>query len=107
TSLSAPKTKGSSKTSLPAPKTKLRMAGKMVWNEELEKEVPEGWEVKKLGDILRKNGYIRGPFGSALRVGEMLKKGVPVYEQQHAIEGHRNFRYFISKGKHITLKRFT
>ncbi|NLN33181.1 MAG: DUF559 domain-containing protein [Flavobacteriaceae bacterium] len=25
--------------------------GKMVWNEELEKEVPEGWEVKSLSDI--------------------------------------------------------
>jgi type I restriction enzyme S subunit len=25
--------------------------GKMVWNEELEKEIPEGWEVGKLGDI--------------------------------------------------------
>jgi len=26
--------------------------GKMVWNEELEKEVPEGWEVKALGDLI-------------------------------------------------------
>ena len=25
--------------------------GKMVWNEELDKEVPEGWEVKELGEI--------------------------------------------------------
>ncbi|MDF2552383.1 MAG: hypothetical protein K0R77_1658 [Chryseobacterium sp.] len=25
--------------------------GKMVWNEELGKEIPEGWEVKRLGDI--------------------------------------------------------
>lgn len=25
--------------------------GKMVWNEELEKEIPEGWEVKSLSDI--------------------------------------------------------
>ena len=27
--------------------------GKMVWNEELKREVPEGWEVKELGQILR------------------------------------------------------
>lgn len=25
--------------------------GKMVWNEELEKEVPEGWEVKEIGSV--------------------------------------------------------
>lgn len=27
--------------------------GKMIWNEELEKEIPEGWEVKKLEDIYK------------------------------------------------------
>jgi type I restriction enzyme S subunit len=26
--------------------------GKMVWNAELKREIPEGWEVKELGDIL-------------------------------------------------------
>ncbi|MCA4776104.1 restriction endonuclease subunit S [Empedobacter stercoris] len=39
------------KTSLAAPQTELRTAGKMVFNEELEKEIPEGWEVKSLSDI--------------------------------------------------------
>jgi type I restriction enzyme S subunit len=24
--------------------------GKMVWNEELKRKIPAGWEVKKLGD---------------------------------------------------------
>ena len=28
--------------------------GKMVWNEELKREIPEGWEVKKIQDILTK-----------------------------------------------------
>jgi type I restriction enzyme S subunit len=28
--------------------------GKMVYNEELKREIPEGWEVKKLGDIIKK-----------------------------------------------------
>ncbi len=62
TSLPTPKTSASntslpatttsaSNTSLPAPTTQLRTAGKMVWNEELEKEVPKGWEVKKIKDI--------------------------------------------------------
>ena len=27
--------------------------GKMVWNEELKREIPLGWEVKKLGDVLK------------------------------------------------------
>src|SRR6185369_1309549 len=26
--------------------------GKMVWNKELKREIPEGWEVKKLGTVL-------------------------------------------------------
>lgn len=26
--------------------------GKMVWNEELKREIPEGWEVHKIGDII-------------------------------------------------------
>lgn len=29
--------------------------GSMVWNEELKRDIPEGWEVKKLKDILKKN----------------------------------------------------
>ncbi len=29
--------------------------GKMVYNEVLKREIPEGWEVKKLGEILKKN----------------------------------------------------
>ncbi|SHG48552.1 type I restriction enzyme, S subunit [Salegentibacter echinorum] len=32
------------KAGLPAPKTQLRTAGKMVYNEELDKEIPEGWK---------------------------------------------------------------
>ncbi len=39
------------KTSLPAPQTELRTAGKMVYNQELEKEIPEGWEVGTIGDL--------------------------------------------------------
>jgi type I restriction enzyme S subunit len=31
--------------------------GKMVWNEELKREIPEGWEVKLFGDVVAiKNG---------------------------------------------------
>ena len=40
----------------PAPKCKLRQAGEMVFNEELGKEIPEGWEVKTIGDVVTVKG---------------------------------------------------
>ncbi|WP_394856618.1 restriction endonuclease subunit S [Staphylococcus saprophyticus] len=52
-------------------------------------------------------GYIRGPFGSALKRSELLQEGVPVYEQKNAIYNVRTFRYFVSKEKYEELKRFT
>jgi len=60
-----------------------------------------------LGFILGKKGYIRGPFGSALKRSEMLDNGIPVYEQQNAIYNHREFRFFIDKDKYKVMKRFT
>jgi type I restriction enzyme S subunit len=52
-------------------------------------------------------GYIRGPFGSALKRAELKESGIPVYEQQHAIDGVRTFRYFIDNDKYSELRRFT
>lgn len=60
-----------------------------------------------LKDLLGDKGYIRGPFGSALKRAELKEEGVPVYEQQHAIRGDRCFRYYIDEEKYETLKRFT
>ena len=51
-------------------------------------------------------GYIRGPFGSALKRGDMIDSGIPVYEQQHAIYGSRQFRFFIGEEKYTEMKRF-
>lgn len=63
--------------------------------------------IYKLGTLLLpKNGYIRGPFGSALRRPELKSSGIPVYEQQHAIYGSRDFRFFIDEEKYAELKRF-
>jgi len=81
--------------------------GKMVWNDELDQEIPDGWKPSTLGYFLSAKGYIRGPFGSALLKEEMTSNGMPVYEQQHAIHGHRNFRYFITEDKYKNLKRFS
>lgn len=61
---------------------------------------------RPLGQLLGKNGYVRGPFGSALVRAEMLSTGVPVYEQQHAISGTREFRFFVSEAKRRELQRF-
>lgn len=59
-----------------------------------------------LADILQERGYIRGPFGSALKRSEMKEKGIPVYEQQHAIYNSRKFRFFIDEQKFKELERF-
>lgn len=63
-------------------------------------------EQVKLSDVLQKKGYIRGPFGSALKRGDMKDAGIPVYEQQHAIYDHRDFRYFIDDKKFNVMQRF-
>lgn len=81
--------------------------GEMEFNKELEREIPKIWLKTSLGKVLSPKGYIRGPFGSSLKKEDMTASGIPVYEQQHAIDNHRNFRYFISEEKHKALKRFT
>ena len=62
------------------------------------------WDI--LGKLLQPKGYIRGPFGSALKKEFFVKEGVPVYEQQHAIYNKRDFRYFIDSDRAEKLKRF-
>lgn len=57
--------------------------------------------------LLQEKGYIRGPFGSALVRSELKKEGIPVYEQDNAINDNRLFRYFIDDNKYQELKRFT
>jgi type I restriction enzyme, S subunit len=64
------------------------------------------FERKSLGEVLGERGYIRGPFGSALVRSELQEKGIPVYEQQHAITGTREFRFFVNQEKFTELSRF-
>ena len=66
----------------------------------------QNWKTTTLGEVLAPKGYIRGPFGSALRRNELLDSGIPVYEQQHAIYGIRDFRFFINTEKFEEMKRF-
>lgn len=65
------------------------------------------WNDVVLKDVLSEKGYIRGPFGSALKRAEMKSEGIPVYEQQNAIYDNRTFRYYINEEKYQSLKRFT
>ena len=64
------------------------------------------WVVKELGNLLSEKGYIRGPFGSSLKRGEMVDEGISVYEQKNAIYNSRDFRFFITPEKFKELKRF-
>ena len=80
--------------------------GEMEFNNEIGYDIPMNWSVVLLGEVLKEKGYIRGPFGSALLKDDMQSSGIPVYEQQHAIYDHRNFRYYISGKKYEKLKRF-
>jgi type I restriction enzyme, S subunit len=66
----------------------------------------KGWETHKLGHLLGEKGYVRGPFGSSLKRGEMKPSGIPVYEQQHAICNSRDFRFYINEDKFNELRRF-
>ena len=50
-------------------------------------------------NLLQEKGYIRGPFGSALKRADMIESGIPVYEQSNVIYNNRTFRYFISDEK--------
>lgn len=42
--------------------------GKMVWNEELKREIPEGWEVVKIGNLLREEPKSRIQVNEALKM---------------------------------------
>ena len=64
------------------------------------------WEIQELGFLLKDKGYIRGPFGSSLKRGEMVEQGIPVYEQKNAIYDAREFRFFVTAEKFKELKRF-
>ena len=71
-----------------------------------EEKIMVEWIDILLSDILMDKGYIRGPFGSALKRGDMKEDGIPVYEQQHAIYNSRDFRYYIDEQKFNEMERF-
>ena len=70
------------------------------------KKQTSNFEEVELASILLKKGYIRGPFGSSLKRKDLLKKCIPVYEQQHAINNSRTFIFYIDEKKYNEMKRF-
>ncbi len=58
---------------------------------------------QKMGEVCH---FIRGPFGGSLKKNCFKLSGYAVYEQQHAIYGKLNFRYFIDSDKYIEMNRF-
>lgn len=72
--------------------------------------IPSTWNFFSIKAIVQPNktSLKRGPFGSALKKEFFIEKGVPVYEQGHAINDEPfRHRYFISDGKYEELKGFT
>lgn len=61
--------------------------GKMVYNEELGREIPAGWEVKLIGDLLEKVSVPKG-----LQTSEYQSEGIlPIIDQsQQFIVGYTN-----------------
>lgn len=66
--------------------------------------LPDGWELKKLGDLCN---FVRGPFGGSLKKDIFKESGFAVYEQSHAIyDQFETIRYFIDDKKFEEMQRF-
>lgn len=70
-------------------------------------EIPKHWEVTPLKYLLKPNGIIRGPFGSALKTDFFVTAGYKVYEQKNAIYKDLSLgSSYIDEKKFKELKRF-
>lgn len=74
-----------------------------------EEELPEGWTVMPLGDVIEPGGLFDGPFGSSLKTDDYTDSGVRVIR----LENLANLRFvaeketFISEAKYRTLTKHT
>ena len=79
--------------------------GKMVWNEELKKEIPEGWEFGSLKNILSELECGNRPKGGC---NDSIKDGVPSIGAENIISiGKYDFstEKYISKDYYLSLKK--
>ena len=70
-------------------------------------EIPAHWELLPLKSLLKRDGLIRGPFGSALQKSFFVESGYKVYEQKNAIYSDLTLgKSYINKTKYNELRRF-
>lgn len=73
-------------------------------------ELPEDWDIKPIKEIVQnKKGAIKiGPFGSQLKLEDMVSKGIKVYGQENVIKKDlRLGNRYISNAKYESLKTCT
>ncbi|EFP6200440.1 restriction endonuclease subunit S [Campylobacter coli] len=71
--------------------------------------LPQGWKMETLGEILSSDKYSikRGPFGSTLKKSFFVEKGIRIFEQYNPINNDPHWkRYFISHEKFQELEAF-
>lgn len=89
--------------------------GKMVWNEDLKKEIPDGWMVKKFGDLIIENEKSKIQVGDAriikgdypfftsgddiLRVNQAMVEGMNIYLNTG---GNANVNFYNGKAAYST-----
>lgn len=81
------------KPGLPAPQTKLRQAGKMVWNDVLKREIPEGWEVGTLESL----GKIVGGSTPSTKIKENFSENEVSWITPNDLSKNKGNKY-IAKG---------
>jgi len=83
--------------------------GKMVWNEELKREIPEGWEVKLLSDWIEKDKS--GDWGKESEEGNYTERvhcirGADINGLNGKGEVKAPVRYILPKNSHKILEPF-
>ena len=83
--------------------------GKMVYNEVIKHEIPEGWSVKPLVQCVskEKNAIVDGPFGTQMKISDYVNKGVPIYEMEQLNGAFivKENSHFITEEKYNDVKR--
>lgn len=76
--------------------------GKMVWNEELKREIPEGWKVKELSQYI---DVVRGVSYSKEEISGTKRKGyIPLLKSNNLQDGRINLTDLIFVKKHHVSK---
>jgi len=80
--------------------------GKMAWNEELKREIPEGWEVRQIGDILSEADKSKIQVNGAKEKGEFpfFTSGESVLAyHEYFVDG---FNIFLNTGGNPDIKAY-